>query len=198
MSIREEVRDLKRQRILEAASRLFFDHGYSGTSVDQIADRLSVTKPFIYYQFASKTDLLTAIYLRVVDLAVDAITTAVNGTGSPTDRLRGFARSLALVCIEHREIIAIYFREEVYVPKKSLKEIHKRKRQFDARLKELLAEGVAAGEFDVDDVSMSGLAISGLLSWVYTWYQPKGRLTPAEIADAMADLVTRMVVKRAP
>lgn len=196
MSIRQEVRDLKRQRILEAASQLFFDHGYSGTSVDQIADRLSVTKPFIYYQFASKTDLLTAIYLQVVDLALDAITSAVNANGSPTDRLRGFARALALVCIEHREIIAIYFREEVYVPKKSLKEIHKRKRQFDARLKQLLAEGVAAGEFEIDDVSISGLAISGLLSWIYTWYQPKGRLPPAAIADRLADLVIRMVARR--
>jgi AcrR family transcriptional regulator len=193
MTIREDVRKFKRQRILEAASRLFFDHGYSGTSVDAIASRLAVTKPFIYYQFTSKTDLLTAIYLQVVNLSLDVVTAAQTGTGSPSERLRTFARAMTRVCIEHREIIAIYFREEVYVPKASLSEIHARKRDYDDRLKKLLAEGVAAGEFEISDVSMTGLAISGTLNWTYTWYQPGGRLSPDEIAEEMADLVVRMV-----
>ena len=52
---------------------------------------------------------------------------------------------------------------------------------------------MAAGEFSVDDVQLASLAIGGIVSWSYVWYRPKGRLSPAETADCVADLVMAMV-----
>ena len=61
LGIKDEVSALKRQRILEEASRLFFEKGYSGSTLEALAGRLEVTKPFIYSYYASKADLLSAI-----------------------------------------------------------------------------------------------------------------------------------------
>jgi len=52
--LKDEVFELKRQRILDVASALFFELGYKGTSVDAIAERMHVTKPFVYYHFDTK------------------------------------------------------------------------------------------------------------------------------------------------
>ena len=57
----------------------------------------------------------------------------------------------------------------------------------------LLTEGVAAGEFIVDDVQLASLAIGGIVSWSYVWYRPNGRLTAEQTADRIADLVLAMV-----
>jgi TetR/AcrR family transcriptional repressor of mexJK operon len=47
----------KHQRILEAATRLFTEHGYEGTSVDDIAAAASVSKQTVYSHFGSKENL---------------------------------------------------------------------------------------------------------------------------------------------
>jgi AcrR family transcriptional regulator len=48
-------------RVLDAALELFTEHGFDGTSLQQIADRLGVTKAAVYYHFRSKDDLLSAL-----------------------------------------------------------------------------------------------------------------------------------------
>lgn len=49
------------QRVLEAALELFNQHGYDGTSLQLIADRLGVTKAAIYYHFRTKNEILGAL-----------------------------------------------------------------------------------------------------------------------------------------
>jgi AcrR family transcriptional regulator len=47
-----------RQRLLAEAQRLFREHGYAATSLEQIAEAAEVTKGAIYGHFASKEDLM--------------------------------------------------------------------------------------------------------------------------------------------
>ena len=49
------------QRFLDAALALFAEHGFEGTSLQMIADRLEVTKAALYYHFRTKDELLGAI-----------------------------------------------------------------------------------------------------------------------------------------
>jgi len=49
-----------RERIIKAASHLFYTEGIGGVSVDAVAERARVTKRTLYYHFASKDDLITA------------------------------------------------------------------------------------------------------------------------------------------
>ena len=57
-NLKHEVADFKRRRIREEASHLFFEQGYESTTLDAIAQRLDVTKPFLYTHYANKTELL--------------------------------------------------------------------------------------------------------------------------------------------
>ncbi len=62
-----------RERILDVALDLFTEHGYDGTSLRQIAERLGVTKAALYYHFASKEDILMALHMRLHEFGKDAI-----------------------------------------------------------------------------------------------------------------------------
>jgi AcrR family transcriptional regulator len=54
-----------RERILDIALDLFTDQGFDGTSMREIAQRLHLSKPAIYYHFASKEDILMALHARL-------------------------------------------------------------------------------------------------------------------------------------
>ncbi|HTX27654.1 MAG TPA: helix-turn-helix domain-containing protein [Streptosporangiaceae bacterium] len=54
-----------RDRILDVALDLFTDQGFDGTSMREIAERLHMSKPAIYYHFASKEEILVALHMRL-------------------------------------------------------------------------------------------------------------------------------------
>ena len=61
-----------REKILDVALDLFTDQGFDGTSMREIAERLHISKPAIYYHFASKEDILLALHLRLHELVSPA------------------------------------------------------------------------------------------------------------------------------
>jgi AcrR family transcriptional regulator len=90
-----------RQRILETASALFVEHGYAGTSIRDISERLGMTKGSLYYHFASKEDLLFALIAPLFE-AVDAFVKAARDRGQPTPAL---VRHLVDVLDEHAPML---------------------------------------------------------------------------------------------
>ena len=195
-AMREEILAYKRERILEEAVKLFYERGFTGTTLDDIAAELGVTKPFIYTHFRSKTELLAALCKPTIELSLGAVTQAASGPGSPTERLYRAIAGFTEVVLSRQANIAIYFREEKNLPPEALGEINALRKKFDRVLSKLLTEGVAAGEFDVRDVSLTALAIGGMISWAYTWHRPEGRLAIDDMCDRMAELALQMVGAR--
>ncbi len=60
--------DGTRERILDVALDLFVEKGYDKTSLREIADRMGFTKAALYYHFASKSDMLMALHMRLHQL----------------------------------------------------------------------------------------------------------------------------------
>jgi AcrR family transcriptional regulator len=194
--MRDEILAYKRERILEEAVKLFYERGFTGTTLDDIAAELGVTKPFIYTHFRGKVELLAALCKPTIELSLEAVANAAAGVGTPTERLHRAITDFTKVVLRRQPNIAIYFREEKNLSPESLAEINGLRRQFDHVLSDLLIEGATAGEFDLRDHSLAALALGGMISWAYTWYRPDGRLTIEETASRMADLALRMAGAR--
>jgi len=194
--MREEILAYKRERILEKAVKLFYQRGFTGTTLDDIAAELGVTKPFIYTHFRSKTDLLAALCKPTIELSHEAVSRAARMPGSPTTRLQKAVVDFTQVVLSRQAYIAIYFREEKNLDADALAEINALRKKFDRVLSNLLDEGVAAGEFELPDVNLAALAIGGMISWAYTWHRPEGRLRIEEMCQRMADLALQMVGAR--
>lgn len=191
--IRDEVFELKRQRILDAASALFFELGYKGTSMDAIAERMHVTKPFVYYHFDTKADILAAVCGRTTAVVAGLAEQLANSPGPVQDRLVELVRELSRRVIEGRVYLAVYFREEKHLPPAASKELAGNRRRFDRALSKLLQEGVDAGVFHVSTVSVAAQVITGMTTWIFNWYREKGTLAPEQIADEMAQMALAMV-----
>lgn len=56
-----------KQRILQTARELFATKGVQQTSLQEIADRLGITKPALYYHFASREDLVRSIVTPLLE-----------------------------------------------------------------------------------------------------------------------------------
>ena len=69
----DRVGSSTRERILDVALDLFTDQGFDGTSMREIAERLHMSKPAIYYHFASKEEILVALHMRLHEFGKAAL-----------------------------------------------------------------------------------------------------------------------------
>jgi hypothetical protein len=86
----------------------------------------------------------------------------------------------------------IYSREDKELAQPDRDLINGLRREFDHRLVALIEEGVASGEFQVDDIRMAALAIGGIIGWSQVWFRPNGRLSIAQASESVGDLVLAM------
>ena len=196
--IRDAVLRLKSERIVGAAVELFYTQGFTNTTLEQVADAINVTKPFIYAHFRSKAELLADICSRAIKVAHDALNRVTADQASATVKLETLVRDFMMAVLDHQPHAVIYSREETHLNPEDREAINVLRREFDRRFAALLQEGVAAGEFVVEDVPLTALAIGGIVGWSPVWYRSGGRLTQAQAAQRVATLVLAMVGAKVP
>lgn len=85
---KEREREARRNDILDAAKNVFFDKGFNGTTMDQIAEVAELSKGSLYLHFPSKEDLYVSILLEGLDLLNETFKEAVEGIKGWENKLR--------------------------------------------------------------------------------------------------------------
>ena len=78
------------EKILAAARKTFAEYGYSGTHVDEIAQRAGVNKASLYYQIGDKDTLYANVIHQVLGNIAQGIAQAVAKADSPEKKLKAY------------------------------------------------------------------------------------------------------------
>jgi len=195
--LKTEVQEFKRLRILEEARELFYLQGYEATTLDAIADRLKVTKPFIYSYFKNKSEILNAICHVGISRSLASLDEALASGLAPREMLRHIVEQVTSIVLANQKYIVVYLREDKNLEKKESRELLALRKEFSVRLAKLLEAGTLSREFDVDDALLTAVLIGGMITYVATWYRPQGRWSQSEVNLHMIKKVERMVMRRA-
>jgi AcrR family transcriptional regulator len=99
-SRRQDYSSSTKRALLDSATALFTDHGYAGTSLDEVVAAARVTKGALYHHFPSKLALFEHVFLRVQESTTADIEKAINASKDPWERAQiGLAKFLE-VCRE--------------------------------------------------------------------------------------------------
>jgi AcrR family transcriptional regulator len=179
---------LKRDTVLRESGRIFNREGFHNTSLDDVANHLDVSKATLYNYVKDKQEMLFEFHKMALIIGDEAMEMArkveANGAGKlrvaireyiamVTERLGGYgviAELGALKPLDRQEIIA-------------------GRERFDKRFVSLLAIGVKDGSLRPIDPKMAVFAFMGALQTIPNWFSPNGRLSGAEVAERMTDLL---------
>lgn len=185
---RKSAKSSTRERILQAADRLWSERGVRGASLDDIARDAAVSKPTIYYYFADKSGLFTAVVCSVMEQHGGGLRTATRAPTAARDRLIAAAAYLiraqcsgprllreggvALTIDQLSQTRSAFFRH------------------FFSPLQQVLDEGVRAGELRSID---SAFAAQALLNLIDPWTGREARPGGRNAEQLAADLVELVV-----
>lgn len=194
---RAEQRERKRQAVLQTAARLFNERGFHATSLDDIAERLHVSKPTLYYYVKSKDDILLECVRTALALMQAGIAEVRQRGGRALDQLNACMRIYAGIVTEDFGQCVIRIGEDPLPPPLKT-ELRRLKAGIDREFRHLIEEGVAEGSLRRCDPKLAAFMLAGALSWIGRWYRPDGPLTAAQIADQGIALLLGGVLAPAP
>jgi AcrR family transcriptional regulator len=192
----DEVTPDAARRLLVAAVEAFAERGYHATTTRDIAGRAGMSPAALYIHYKTKEELLHRISRIGHDKALAILEAAANGPGTAAERLADAVRSFVRWHAGRRTTARVVQYELDSLSEEHREEIFELRRRSDAAVRRIINEGVAAGEFDVPDVSGTTLAVLSLCIDVARWFNTEGRRTPDEVGALYADLVLRMVGAR--
>lgn len=192
---REREREIKREAVLRTAAQLFNEKGYHATSLDEVAERLHVTKPTLYYYVRNKEAILFECVRTGLEMMRAAIEAAGASGGSAMDKLVSAMREYARVATMDFGMCIIRVGEEP-LPPESQRQLRRLKAAIDHEFRRLIEQGIAEGSIAPCDPKIAAFTLAGALSWIARWYRPGGELAPDEIAAQCIGLIVNGLVPR--
>ena len=178
---KEEQFKLKKEALLRTAAQAFNETGFHKTSLNDLARRLNVTKPTLYYYVKDKDDILFEIqHKALVDMhkVLEELShSPKNGIGKLNYLMEKYAevitgdygRCLVLIGMG---ALKPQSREKLMQVRRTLnKEVHK-----------FISIGIDDGSIKPCDIKLTTNALFGAFNWISHWYQDDSAQSSAEIA----------------
>src|SRR4029450_10566003 len=144
----------------------------------------------LYHYFDGKDQLLFYCQDRALDRMLAATAEARRGPASAAERLRaGFPAHLRTL-LDEVEGATAHLQTESLSPTLRVRIVRKRDR-YEHAVRRIVADGVGSGELVDMDPAIVTRAMLGALNWTVTWFRRDG----ADSADAVADVITRFLVR---
>lgn len=182
--------------IREAAVQLIARHGYEAVSMRRLAEEVGVQAGALYRYFPTKQDLLASMMREHMRHLIASWRAARPACADPVRGLEAFARFHIRYHLDRRDEVFINYMELRSLSPKARAQIAALRAEYEQELRDILTRGMAKGLFRVPDVPVTAMALIAMLTGVTTWWQPGGRLSPAEIETIYAALTLQSVGAR--
>jgi TetR/AcrR family transcriptional regulator, cholesterol catabolism regulator len=181
----------RKDQIYQVAERLFSERGYHATTMREIARELAIEGGSLYSHISGKQELLYAIVLRGSEQFLQSARDAIAAAGSARVRLRELMRRHLAIMAESTPRAIVHFHEWRHLEPVHQATIRARRDEYESYVRQIIRDGVVAGEFAPHDERLVSLSVLSLLNWTYQWYAPGGTWNAHELADQFFDLLTR-------
>ncbi len=173
---RKKEKENRKNAILKAARKLFFERGFKSVTVDLIAAKAEVSKGSIYLYFDSKEEIYTQILISANIERHKEIESFAKREGAASEILREFSRDYVKFFFENKELFRILMTFMLHADNMNLTEeqntqlIHTTNENI-RMISEIIRKGVESGEFSQDvDIRQIQNAVWGLLNGVISLY----------------------------
>jgi AcrR family transcriptional regulator len=185
-----------RQRLREicgTAARVFYEKGYDGASMQDIATAVGLTKAGLYHHVGSKDRLLFEIMDYGMDILDETVVAKIKDIADPREKLRHAIIGHIDLVVRARDLeITVILHENRSLKGAWRKKISARKKAYIQLLEDLIGQVQAqAGGKPLVPQRIAAFALLGMINWLYQWYDPSGPIKQNELASTYVDFFFR-------
>ena len=178
-----------REKILDVALDLFTDQGFDGTSMREIAERLHISKPAIYYHFASKEEILMALHMRLHEFGKAALARLAGQTVT-LQTWGSLLNELMDQMLAQRKIFLMHERNQAALEKLHRKDHDAEHDDIQQRFRQALTDPSVPLRDRVRMACSLGAVFGGLLMAGHAFDNVPSAELGSLVRDAVRDIVT--------
>ncbi|MFE4924560.1 TetR/AcrR family transcriptional regulator [Streptomyces sp. NPDC056661] len=189
----EATRLAHRQRLLDAARQLLAEGGYAAASISALAERAQVATGSVYNHFASKQELLAAVFRHVAGHELTAVQEAVGAKSGAAEQLRALVEVFAFRALRTPRTAWALLAEPVDPLVEAERLTYRR--GYHTLAETVITAGIEAGELPAQNARLSAAAVIGAISEALLGpLSPLGERTdPEPVVTGIATLCLRAV-----
>lgn len=189
----ERRRTRKVTEILTATAHVLAERGYHDTSLDEVAERLDIGKASLYHYFSSKEALVFAcIDTQSADVNAQLQEIAASAGGTARERLTALIERQLDISVNESPHLAMLYRLPLDWPTSYQKRIKELRREHYEVFRSVVRDGIANGEFDVADETITVHNFFGAMNYAPVWCKPQSKKQFRETARGVADSLLRL------
>lgn len=187
---RAEQTDIKRKAIIREAARVFNRRGSHGTTLEDVAERLGVTKTALYRYVNNKNDLLCACHEEAMEIANENLDIGEREGRNGLEKIRIAMTGYLRTMISDMGVPVLVL-EENALAEGTEGPIIALRDAFEKRMRGLVEEGIRDGSILPVNPKLAVFMLLGATHWVTKWYSPKGPWSAEQASSALIELATR-------
>ncbi|HVO54197.1 MAG TPA: TetR/AcrR family transcriptional regulator [Solirubrobacterales bacterium] len=182
----------KRREVIATAARLFAQRGYQETSMSDLTEATGLAAGGLYHYIESKDELLISICDDLLDPLLERAREILAAGAPPAEQLRDLLHAWLAQIASHRDHMLVFAQERHVIEREpQWRQVRAQREAFEEILDQVLARGEADGSMRFEDRAFTLLTLLGMVNYTPQWLDPRGRLTPEQIADGYCDLILR-------
>jgi AcrR family transcriptional regulator len=179
-----------REAIVRAAADVFRRDGFRAGTTKDIAARVGLSQPSLYYYVGSKETLLSELATRLDQDMAGTLVRAERAASEPRQQLQAFIRELIKAVMNDTTLFAVYWAEARWLPENVAAQVSADERRFVRQVEHLVARVQAEGGLPAGPPHVVTEGILGMVLWMYRWYRPR---TNSPSADEIGDVFLAML-----
>jgi AcrR family transcriptional regulator len=182
--------DRRLGKILLHATEVFYEKGYEGASMRDLARASGMSLSGLYYYFESKEKLLYLIQKHTFSTIVERLRERLDEVGDSEQRIRVFILNHLEYFLANRKAMKVLSHEAEVLKNGFAAEIATIKREYYRICIELLDDFKRAKRLEFSS-RMAVLSLFGMMNWIYTWYNPRVDAGAEVLSREMGDIFLR-------
>jgi TetR/AcrR family transcriptional regulator len=192
---REQQLESKRKAIIREAAKVFNRRGSHGTTLDDVAERLGVSKAALYRYVQNKNDLLYACHEEAMEIARESMDRGEAEGRTGLEKIQLGMKEYLREMIGALGVPVLILEENALSGEQAARIIDLRD-GFEKRMRRLVEEGIRDGSILPLNPKLAIFMLLGAVHWVTKWYSAEGSWTAEEVADALVEMATRGLAAR--
>src|SRR6202451_1938844 len=182
--------DRRLGKILAHATEVFYEKGYEGASMRDLARSSGMSLSGLYYYFESKEKLLYLIQKHTFSTIVERLRQRLDEVSDPEQRIRIFIFNHLEYFLANEKAMKVLSHEAQVLKNGFGAEIAAIKREYYRICVGLLDDFKLAKGLQFSS-RMAVLSLFGMMNWIYTWYNPRVDANAEELSRGMGDIFLR-------
>ena len=185
----------KKEAVLQTAVQMFMERGYWQTSLDDVAEKLKITKPAIYHYFRNKEEIYLECYRRGIALIEESLQRIRRHPGTGLEKVAGFIHTYASL-IAHDFGRFLVRQDDRDLSGEAQAEVRSYKRSIDHHLRAFIQQGIDDESMRPCNMKIAAFSVAGAINSLATWFEPGGELTAEQVAAEFGETLTQGLANR--